>query len=83
MHVLFEGSEAAVDTQLRALGGEEAEPWEELRALQAQLPGRVRWDGQTAQIVRPGPRFAYVEEAHEQVWSPLAEHILESMCSPS
>jgi glycolate oxidase FAD binding subunit len=27
MHVLFEGSQAAVDTQLRALGGEETEPW--------------------------------------------------------
>ena len=45
----------AVDAQLRALGGEEAEPWEELRALQARLPGRVRWDGQAAQLVRPGP----------------------------
>jgi glycolate oxidase FAD binding subunit len=83
LHVLFEGSEAAVDAQLRALGGEEAEPWEALRALQARLPGRVRWDGQPAQLVRPGPRFAYVEEAQAQVWNPLAERILESMCSPS
>ena len=27
--------------RLQALGGEESEPWEELRALQARLPGRV------------------------------------------
>jgi glycolate oxidase FAD binding subunit len=83
MHVLFEGSEAAVDAQMRALGGEEAEPWEELRGLQSRLPGRARWDGQNAQLVRPGPRFAYVEEVREPAWSPLAERVLESLCSPS
>jgi glycolate oxidase FAD binding subunit len=83
MYVLFEGSTAAVDTQMRALGGEETEPWEKLRALQARLRGRVRWDGQAAQLVRPGPRFAYVEDVREPAWSPLAERILESMCSPS
>jgi glycolate oxidase FAD binding subunit len=83
MHVLFEGSEAAVDTQMRALGGEETEPWEELRALQAHLRGRVRWDGQEARLVRPGPRLAYVEEVRESAWSPLAERVLESLCSPS
>ena len=83
MHVLFEGSPRAVEAQLRALGGEEAEPWDALRALQARLPGRVRWDGQPAPLVRPGPRFAYAEEAREPVWSPLAERVLEAMCSPS
>ena len=83
MHVLFEGSEAAVDAQMGALGGEEAEPWEELRALQAELPGRVRWDGQEAALVRPGPRHAFVDEVREPAWSPLAERVLESMCSPS
>src|SRR5207244_10174288 len=35
MHVLFEGSARAVDAQLGALGGEEADPWAELRPLQA------------------------------------------------
>ena len=83
MHVLFEGSPRAVEAQLRELGGEEAEPWDALRALQARLPGRVRWDGQPAPLVRPGPRFAYAEEAREAVWSPLAERVLEAMCSPS
>jgi hypothetical protein len=87
MHVLFEGLPRAVDAQLLALGGEEAEPWEELRTLQAGLPGRVRWDGQDAPLVRPGPRVAYAErapvEAAAPVWSPLAVRVLEAMCSPS
>jgi glycolate oxidase FAD binding subunit len=54
MHVLFEGSPRAVDMQARELGGEEADPWSELRMRQAQLRGRVRWDGQAAPLVRPG-----------------------------
>jgi glycolate oxidase FAD binding subunit len=83
MHVLFEGSQRAVDEQLRALGGEESEPWDELRALQGSLPGRVRWDGKTAPLVRPGPRVAYVEQVRKPVWSPLAERVREAMCSPS
>jgi glycolate oxidase FAD binding subunit len=83
MHVLFEGSPRAVDAQARALGGEEAEPWDELRALQARLPGRVRWDGDDAPLVRPGARVAYVELERESSWSPLAERVREAMCSPS
>ena len=83
MHVLFEGSQRAVDAQLRALDGEEADPWAELRVLQASLPGRVRWDGEPAPLVRPGPRVAYVAEAREHVWSPLAERVREALCSPS
>ena len=83
MHVLFEGSQRAVDAQVLALGGEEADPWDELRVLQASLPGRVRWDGAPAPLVRPGPRVAYVEQLREQAWSPLAERVLEAMCSPS
>ena len=83
MHVLFEGSQAAVDAQSRALDGEEAEPWPALRALQASLPGRVRWDGGPAPLIRPGPRVAYVAESREPTWSPLAERVREAMCSPS
>lgn len=83
MHVLFEGSTRAVEAQVRALGGEEADPWEELRALQARLPGGVRWDGQEAPLVRPGPRVAYVAQARDPAWSPLAQRVLEAMCSPS
>ncbi|MFN2629595.1 MAG: FAD-binding oxidoreductase [Gaiellaceae bacterium] len=83
MYVLFEGSARAVEAQTHALGGEEIEPWEELRALQAELRGRVRWDGLEAPLVRPGPRVAYLAEAREPVWSPLAERVREAMCSPS
>ena len=83
MHVLFEGSQRAVDAQLRALEGEEADPWADLRALQASLPGRVRWDGAPAPLVRPGPRVAYVAESREAAWSSLAERVREAMCSPS
>ena len=83
MHVLFEGSQRAVDAQLFALDGDEADVWDELRTLQASLPGRVRWDGGPAPLVRPGPQVAYVAEAHEAVWSPLAERVVEAMCSQS
>ena len=59
------------------------DPWDEVRDLQARLPGRVRWDGGSAPLVRPGPRVAYVEEAAATAWSPLAERVLEALCSPS
>jgi len=81
MHVLFEGSERAVAAQMAVLGGEEADPWDGLRALQGRLAGRIRWDGEDAPLVRPGPRVAYVEEAREPSWSPLAERVREAMCS--
>ena len=83
MHVLFEGSQRAVDAQLLALDGDEADVWDELRTLQASLPGRVRWDGAPAPLVRPGPQVAYVAEAREPAWSPLAERVREAMCSQS
>jgi hypothetical protein len=83
MHVLFEGSQRAVDAQLSALGGEECDPWAGLRSLQLSLPGRARWDGKPAPLVRPGPQVAYVEEARTRVWNPLAERVREALCSPS
>ncbi len=88
LHVFFEGSQRAVAAQAAALGGEEADPWEELRELQARLPGRARWDGQEAPLVRPGPRVAYLEQETSAGWSPLAERVRaafdpEGKCSPS
>ena len=80
-YVLFEGARASVDAQVTALGGEEAEPWDELRELQAALPGRVRWDGSQAPLVRPGPRVAYRHEHVEQPWSALAERVVSELCS--
>jgi glycolate oxidase FAD binding subunit len=83
MHVLFEGSQRAVDAQARALGGEEHDAWDDLRRLQSTLAGRVRWDGQEAPLVRPGRRVAYVEERRDERWSPLAERVVEALCSRS
>jgi FAD binding domain len=83
LHVLFEGSPRAVDEQCAQLGGEEADAWEEIRELQSTLPGRVRWDGQDAPLVRPGPRVAYVAEVPAHAWSPLAERVREALCSLS
>jgi len=81
--VLFEGSERAVAAQAEELGGVDADPWDEIRGLQAALPGRCRWDGEPAPLVRPGPRVAYVEDAGEAAWSPLAVRIVEALCNPS
>jgi FAD/FMN-containing dehydrogenase len=89
MHVLFEGSPRAVDAQLLELGGEEADCWEEIRALQARLPGRRRWEGERdergepAALVRPGPRVAYTEAATDQHWSPLALRVAEALWTRS
>jgi glycolate oxidase FAD binding subunit len=83
LHVLFEGNERAVAEQCAGLRGETVEPWDEIRELQASLPGRVRWDGQAAPLVRPGPRIAYVAESTDQSWSPLAERVVEALCSPT
>jgi glycolate oxidase FAD binding subunit len=82
-YVLFEGAASSVDRQAALLGGEEASPWDELRVLQAGLPGRARWDGSPAPLVRPGPRVAYLAEHVDQPWSSLAERVLEALCSPS
>ncbi len=92
--VLFEGSERAVDAQLHAaerLLGPCApvhNVWEEIRELQASLPGRAQWDGQKAPLVRPGPRVAYVEHDASGAWPPLAERVRrefdpEGKCSAS
>jgi glycolate oxidase FAD binding subunit len=83
MLVLFEGAPEAVAEQVAALGGETVDPWADVRALQATLPGRRRWDGGRAALIRPGARVAYVEDAADPSWSALAERVLEAMCNPS
>jgi glycolate oxidase FAD binding subunit len=88
LHVLFEGSRRSVDAQLAVLGGEEADRWAEIRALQATLPGRRRWDprdagGEDAALVRPGPRVAYTAQSATPQWSPLAERVVEAMWTRS
>jgi len=83
LHVLFEGSARSVEAQLRELGGEEVDRWAEIRELQSTLPGRRRWRGEPAPLVRPGPLVAYTEEAAGDAWSPLAERVVEAMWTPS
>ena len=83
MFVLFEGSPQAVADQVDELGGDEADPWAGVRALQADLAGRRRWDGGAAPLVRPGPRVAYTETPDIREWSTLAERVVEAMCSPT
>jgi glycolate oxidase FAD binding subunit len=83
LHVLFEGSRRAVDEQASAFGGDESEPWDEVRALQSRLPGRTPWQGEDAPLVRPGPAVAYSEQRVDAPWSALAERIVEELCSRS
>jgi glycolate oxidase FAD binding subunit len=83
LYVLLEGSQRAVDAQLRELGGEEADRWAEVRALQATLPGRRRWTGEEAPLVRPGPAVAYTADEPAASWSELAERVVEAMWTPS
>ena len=89
LHVLLEGSQRAVDAQAAAFAGEEAaaeETWEELRALQATLPGRRRWLGTPADeapLVRPGPQVAYTHEPIDDTFSPLAERVAEALWARS
>jgi glycolate oxidase FAD binding subunit len=87
MLVLFEGGEGAVHAQVTELGGDDVEPWAEVRALQADLHRQMRWDGGRAPLVRPGPRVAYVEGEPAETWSPLAERVVAALgrasCSPS
>ena len=83
MIVLFEGAGRAVHAQAGELGGEDSDPWDEVRALQSDLHRRVRWDGGAAPLVRPGPRVAYVEGEPDDTWSPLAERVVEAFCNPS
>ena len=60
-----------------------ADPDQVSMALQRDLPGRIRWDGSSAPLIRPGPRVAYVETRREEQWSVLAEHVVEALCNPS
>jgi FAD/FMN-containing dehydrogenase len=86
LRVLVEGSERSVQAQLGRLapcGRAGDETWDAVRALQATLPGRERWDGAAAPLIRPGPCVAYTERKREAVWSPLAERVVEALCSPS
>jgi glycolate oxidase FAD binding subunit len=88
--LLFEGSEAAAGEQLERgrslLGGrEDSSVWSEVAARQLDAGARGAFaGGELAAVleevpqalVRLGPTcFAYVPQAYEQPWSPLAERV--------
>ena len=75
---LIETTRSHVEQHHRRSAGERL-----LRALQATLPGRVRWRGEDAPLVRPGPGVAYTATVGDSAWSPLAERVREALCSPS
>jgi hypothetical protein len=85
LHVLFEGSQRAVDAQLREFGGERDDRWAAVRELQATLGAQSRWEGEEAPLVRPGPRVAYTAEpaAAPARWNPLAERVVGAMWQAS
>ncbi len=94
LHVLLEGSERAAEAQVawarERLAAEEVEAasWQEIRALQARLGEPLRWQGEQAPLVRPGPGVAYAAQRPEPSWSELAERVRaafdpEGKCSPS
>jgi glycolate oxidase FAD binding subunit len=99
--VLFEGSQRAVDAQAAAaaelLGVEAADPavWDDLRARQAELPGRVSFSpgglGDVLRslpegLLRPGPGTGFVPAAHADRGSAseraLAERIRAALDPP-
>ena len=78
--LLFEGSQAAVDAQVRAAPGgpADASVWEESARLQGTATARAPFEWQECLLARPGPGIAYLVGAAgrgEPAWSPLAERI--------
>lgn len=92
--VLFEGSERAVEAQLRAartlVGGVDAGPavWDESRALQRAAPGRVRFEpGRLADVLeaepvavaRPAAGVAYVDRQVEDTVDAGTRRLVEAI----
>jgi glycolate oxidase FAD binding subunit len=75
--LLFEGGAAAVEAQVAACPGTRAETpiWAESAALQERAGARVPFAWQDCLLARPGARLAFVEDAAERAWSPLAERV--------
>ena len=78
--ILFEGLPAAVDAQVTASPGERADDgvWEESAAAQLGAGGRATFDWQDCVLARPGVGIAFVPEAGNRPWSPLAERVRAS-----
>jgi glycolate oxidase FAD binding subunit len=78
--VLFEGPRAAVEAQVAACPGEQADSavWEECAAAQAGAAGSRPFEWQDCVLARPGPGIAFVSEVADRPWSPLAERVRAS-----
>ena len=74
--LLFEGSEAAVAAQTRAVGGRAADAavWDEVAGRQSRARAAVEFEWQDCLLARPGPGVAYVD-APRGGWPPLAERV--------
>ena len=84
MYVLFEGARRRWPSRRPRFGGDRVEPWDEVRELQAGLPrphalGR-RDARRSCARARASPTS---RQAEPPAWSPLAERVLEALCSPS
>jgi glycolate oxidase FAD binding subunit len=75
--LLFEGSEAAVESQLDACPGEACEPgvWRESAERQRRARSRAPFDWQDCLLARPGVGVAFLEAPGAGAWSPLAERV--------
>jgi FAD/FMN-containing dehydrogenase len=78
--LLFEGGAAAVAAQVAACPGEPADRslWDESAQRQSSAVGREPFVWQECLLARPGAGVAYVADATEQPWSPLAERVRAS-----
>lgn len=75
--VLFEGGESAVEEQVHRAPGERSssEIWAESRDRQQAAAARIPFAWQDCAVARPGVGIAFVGEAAETTWSPLAEQV--------
>ena len=79
--LLFEGSSEGVEAQVEACPGEVSEStvWSESAARQTRAAGREAFLWQECLLGRPGIGAAFVEQAGERPWSPLAERVRASL----
>ena len=78
--ILYEGLPTAVEAQLAASPGERAEEdvWHESALAQSGAGGREPFEWQDCVLARPGLGIAFVPEAAQRPWSPLAERVRAS-----
>lgn len=75
--VLFEGGESAVEEQARHAPGQRSgsEIWAESSDRQQAAAARIPFVWEDCALARPGVGIAFVDQAAETTWSPLAEQV--------